>query len=225
MLLWLPERLQEAAANKLLKLIEEPHSDTLFIMSSDNPRSILPTIYSRTQRISVRRYSDDEISDTLVSKYAVSPDAALSIATLAEGNMSAALRLMDSGKRNQKFLDLFMQLMRLAWLRKVGDLRKWSDEIADLGREGAIRFYDYCSHMVRENFILNIGDWRLNALSKEEMEFSSRFSPFINVVNVETISATLDSARNDMLLNGNAKIIAFDLAVKMILLIKRGQEK
>ncbi len=224
-LLWLPERLQEAAANKLLKLIEEPHSDTLFIMSSDNPRSILPTIYSRTQRISVRRYSDDEISNTLVLKYAVSPDAALSIATLAEGNMSAALRLMDSGKRNQKFLDLFMQLMRLAWLRKVGDLRKWSDEIADLGREGAIRFYDYCSHMVRENFILNIGDWRLNALSKEEMEFSSRFSPFINVVNVETISATLDSARNDMLLNGNAKIIAFDLAVKMILLIKRGQEQ
>lgn len=224
-LMWLPERLQEAAANKLLKLIEEPHADTLFIMTSDNPRAILPTIYSRTQRISVRRYSDEEISGILSSLYSVSEDAAISIAALSEGNASAALRLIDTDKKKIQFLELFMQLMRLAWLRKVGDLRKWSEDVAALGREGSIRFYDYCAHMVRENFILNIGDRRLIALSPEEMAFSIKFSPFINVVNVEQIFATFDAARNDTILNGNAKIIAFDLAVKMILLIKRGQEK
>lgn len=224
-LMWLPERLQESAANKLLKLVEEPYADTLFIMTSDNPRAILPTIYSRTQRIAVRRYSDDEVAGILETQYSVAPGAADSIAALAEGNVANALRLLDTDKKKHLYLDLFMQLMRLAWLRKVGELRAWSEEVAALGREGAIRFYDYCAHLVRENFILNIGDYRLNSLSNEEMAFSKRFSPFINVVNVEKIFDTLTSARNDTALNGNAKIIAFDLAVKMILLIKRGQEK
>jgi len=224
-LMWLPERLQEAAANKLLKLVEEPFADTLFIMTSDNPRSILPTIYSRTQRISVGRYSDDEVSSILSSYYSISHEDAFGAAVLSEGNVSKALRLLDADKKKSHFLDMFMQLMRLAWVRKVGDLRKWSEEVAALGREGSIRFYDYCSHMVRENFILNIGDTRLIALSNDEMNFSKKFSPFINVANVEDIFAILDSARNDTALNGNAKIISFDLAVKMILLIKRGQEK
>ena len=117
-----------------------------------------------------------------------------------------------------------MELMRKAYLRRVSDLRKWSTEVADMGREGSIRFYDYCARLVRENFILNIGDKRIVSMSPAEMEFSRRFSPYINVVNVERIFDTITAARNDTMLNGNGKIIAFDLAVKMILLIKQGQE-
>lgn len=222
-LMWLPERLQEFAANKLLKLVEEPYADTLFIMSSDNPRGILPTIYSRTQRVGVRRYSDAEVAAILVGQ-GIGREEAESVASLAEGNVNAAVRMLGTDKTKQQYLQLFMSLMRLAYTRKVGELRRWADDIAALGREAAMRFYDYCSHMVRENFILNIGDRRLVAMAPDEMEFSRRFSPFINVANVEGIFATLDAARNDMALNGNAKIIAFDLAVKMILLIKRGQE-
>lgn len=223
-LMWLPERLQEAAANKLLKLVEEPYGDTLFIMASDNPRGILPTIYSRTQRISVKPYTDGELSSLLESAFGIDPNEADASASLAEGSVTSALKLCANDTTKQNYLELFIRLMRLAYLRKVGDLRRWSDEIAALGREGAMRFYDYCAHLVRENFILNIGDMRLVAMTPAEMDFSRNFAPFINVVNVEDIFHTLTSARSDMGLNGNAKIIAFDLAVKMILLIKCGQE-
>lgn len=222
-LMWLPERLQEAAANKLLKLVEEPYPDTLFIMVSDNAGEILPTILSRTQRVSVRRYTDDEVLAIMQSTGTTQADAE-SIAGIADGNLNLALKLAGKDLSNTRYLDLFMELMRKAYLRRVGDLRKWSIDVADMGREGSIRFYDYCARLVRENFILNIGDSRIVSMSPAEMEFSRRFSPYINVVNVERIFDTITAARNDTMLNGNGKIIAFDLAVKMILLIKQGQE-
>lgn len=222
-LMWLPERMQDAAANKLLKLIEEPYSDTLFIMVTDNAKEILPTIYSRTQRISVRRYTEREINDILINNGVPHADAE-AVAPLSEGNVNAAMRIAGDDSTKALFLDLFMELMRKAYMRQVGDLRKWSAKVADMGREGTIRFYDYCARLVRENFILNIGDMRLVSMTQPEMEFSRRFSPFINVVNVERIFDILTAARNDTMLNGNGKIIAFDLAVKMILLIKQGQE-
>lgn len=222
--MWLPERLQEAAANKLLKLVEEPFADTIFIMTSDKPSEILPTIYSRTQRVAVRRYSDSETASILEAR-GTAPADATAAAALAEGDVNVALRAVSGADKDRGlYLDLFKELMRMAYLRKVGELRKWSAKVADMGREGNMRFYGYCARMVRENFIYNIGDSALVAMSPEEAEFSSKFSPFINVVNVENIFKVLTSARNDIMLNGNAKIIAFDLAVKMILLIKRGQE-
>lgn len=224
-LMWLPERLQESAANKLLKLVEEPFADTLFIMVSNNPKAILPTIYSRTQRISVPRYSDSDIRSILVSKYTFDENEAENIARIAEGSMIRALGMAGTDKNKQKQLDLFIHLMRMAWMRNVGELRRWSDEIGGLGREGCINFYDYCAKLVRDNFILNLGDVSLTALTSTELDFSRKFSPFINSANVEDIFKILNDARNDTVLNGNAKIIAFDLAVKMILLIKRGQGK
>lgn len=224
-IIWLPERLREESANKLLKLLEEPHSDTLFIMSSDNPSEILPTIYSRTQRIRVRRYSDDDATSILSKGFSIDENAARVASTLAEGNINAALRLLESDKETGVYLDLFIKLMRDAWSRKVGELRNWSNDVATLGREGSARFYEYCARMIRENFIMNLGEPSLNSLSKAEASFSSKFSPFINSANVIDIFNVFTDARNDTLMNGNGKIIAFDLAVKMILLIKRATDK
>ena len=223
-IVWLVERLREEAANKLLKLLEEPHADTLFIMSSDMPSAILPTIYSRTQRIKMRKYSDKEVAEILSEKFGIDGEAAEAIAPLAEGNVNSALKLVGNNKSSDAHLELFMRLMRDAWSRKVGELRKWSNEVAALGREGSARFYEYCSRMIRENYIMNLGEDALISLTPAEANFSAKFSPFINSGNVLGISAALDSARNDTLMNGSGKIIAFDLAVKMILLVKRGKE-
>jgi DNA polymerase-3 subunit delta' len=219
--MWLPERLREEAANKLLKLVEEPFPDTIFLMTSDNPRKILPTIYSRTQRISVKRYDDAEVAAVLSSTLKIDSPTASALASTAEGSLSRALALAVSDKESQQFLDLFMELMRLAWQRKVGLLKAWSVKVAELGREGSMRFYDYCARMVRENFIMNLGVPQLNLLTPAEKSFSVKFSPFINERNVEGLIEVLDAALRDTMLNGNAKIISFDLAVKAILLIKK----
>lgn len=220
-LLWLPERLKEETANKLLKLIEEPHPDTIFLMSSDNSRAILPTIYSRVQRIAVSRYSDDEIKHFLTASYPVSETDAETLARLSSGNVIEALSLVDISRMRQQFLDYFIELMRKAYQRKIGLLRLWSNDVAALGREQIIKFLDYASRLIRENFILNLHVDQLNYLTEDERKFSVNFARFINERNVLKMFEVLNKAREDIAGNANPKIVLFDLAVKTILLIKQ----
>lgn len=219
-IMWLPERLKEDAANKLLKLVEEPHADTIFLMVSDNSRLILPTIFSRTQRIQVRRYADSEVSSYLQQAYSLQNDVATSVARLSAGNIAAAIKMIDVAQETNEFLEFFMELMRKAYTRKVADLKIWASNVASMGREREMRFLEYCAHMMRENFVLNMRQQALNFLNEAEMQFSSRFSPFINERNVERLIKVVDDARVDIAANANAKLVNFDMAIKVILLLK-----
>lgn len=220
-LMWLPEKLREDAANKLLKLVEEPHSDTIFMLVSNSPRQILPTIYSRTQRVGVKRYADEEVADYLASACGVDEADAAQIAKLAEGNMARALSLISVSKERQLYLDLFKELMRKAYTRKVADLKAWAADLAALGREREMQFLDYCARMMRENFILNLKEPELNCLTADELQFSINFSPFINEKNVIKLFKVINDAKVDIAANGNAKLINFDVALKTILLLKK----
>lgn len=216
-LVWLPEKMNQATANSLLKLIEEPEEGTMFILVSNSAADVLPTIYSRCQRMELRRLSDDEVGAALGD--GLNPADAMAAAHSAEGNYIAARDALGSAESKQN-LDLFMRLMRLAYQRKVGDLKIWSEEVAALGRDAICRFLDYCQRMVRENFILNLHVADLNYLTAAEGQFSSRFCPFINERNVEQLIAEFNDAETDIRGNAGAKIVLFDLAVKIIILIK-----
>lgn len=219
-ILWLPEKMNEDTANKMLKLIEEPHADTIFLMVSNEPRLILPTIYSRTQRIAIGRRSDDEVAAYLCERMAVSEEAAQSAARLAEGNFNEALTQISLSKTRKIYLDLFIDLMRKAYQRKIGLLRQWSVDVAALGREQSLSFLDYCARMIRENFILNLHIDELNRLTADEKAFSVNFARFINERNVLKLFEMINDARTDIAGNANAKIVFFDLAIKTILLLK-----
>lgn len=220
-ILWLPERMGADTANKLLKLIEEPYEGTLFIMVSDQPSLILPTIYSRLQRIEARRLSDDTVARYLEERHSIDPAEALMLAHNAEGSAAAALRMIDTRSDNHAFFELFTRLMRLAYQRKIADLRGLAAELAALGREKEIKFYDYCARLVRENFVANFHVDRLNYMNREEQQFSVNFARFINENNVEKIIRTLDDARIDIAGNGNGRIVGLDVAIKIILLLKQ----
>lgn len=220
-LLWLPERLKEDAANKLLKLVEEPASDTIIVMVSNNSQLVLPTIYSRTQRILVRRYTDNQVSEIIRSTTAMTDADADVIARLANGNVNEALRLVSVSKERKQFLEFFITLMRKAYLRKIIELRQWSADLAALGREPQIQFYRYCSRMLRENFVLNLKVPDLTFLSVEEMQFSANFARFITNLNVMRLLDTFGNAADDIAANANAKIVNFDVAIQVILLLKR----
>jgi len=219
-LLWLPERLKEETANKLLKLVEEPFADTIFIMVSNNSRAILPTIYSRTQRIGIRRYDDSEIA-SILSAHGVDSAIAESLAALAEGNANTAMRLAGIAGDRLAQLDRFATLMRLAYSRKVADLRQWSTDVAALGREPVMQFLDYAARMLRENFLLHLADDRLITLDPDERKFCSRFFPFVNERNVIDLFEALNDARRDIAGNANARIVLFDTAVKIIMYLRR----
>lgn len=219
-LLWLPERLKEETANKLLKLVEEPYADTKFIMVSNNPRQILPTIYSRTQRIAVRRYSDEELEQVLAGQGMDAAEAA-DMARIADGSVTQAWKIAHVSAERRKYFDLFAELMRKAYARKVLELRSWSKAVAEMGREPEMQFIDYCCRLIRESFIMHLHVDQLLTLSKAEREFVQRFFPFINEKNVVDMIELFDRSRRDIAGNGNAKIIFFDLAVRVIMLIRR----
>ena len=219
-LVWLPERMHVSAANKLLKQIEEPFSDTLFIMVSNNAKEILPTIYSRVQRIELKRLPDEVIANQLATRYALDNSDAMAIAHIAEGSMIRAKNYLNKSSENHHFLELFMALMRLAYQRHVKELKEWATDIASLGRETELRFLEYCMRLIRENFIMNLHVSSLNYMNKEEAAFGANFARFINERNVLKIVDELDKASIDIAGNGNAKIVLFDMAVRMIILLK-----
>lgn len=219
-IIWLPEKMNEQTANKLLKLIEEPFSDTVFILVSDNAAAILPTIYSRCRPIEMKRLSDEAIAGYLTSHLAIDPQDALSMAHIAAGDINAALRAMDATSVSRMFFDYFVRLMRLAYQRDVKGLKEWSAEIAALGREQEVKFYDYARRLIRENFVYNFNVPALLYLNRTEADFSKKFARFITENNAERIIAEMDRAATDIAGNANGKIVNFDFAIKMIILIK-----
>lgn len=222
-LMWLPERLHESCANKILKLVEEPFADTVFIMTSDNPRGILPTIYSRVQRIEVPRYSDTEVAQWLIDTgHCADPVTAADAARLSEGNLNRAIRLSGQQEDKGSFFDRFVALMRLAYVRDIAALKKWSAEIGSEKREMQVRFLDYCARMLRENFIYNLHNPALNLQTGQESNFSVRFARFITEKNAPALFEVFNDARNDISHNANGKIVFFDISLSVILLLKNG---
>ena len=220
MIIWLPERMNAVCANKLLKLLEEPYDKTVFLLVSDNASAILGTILSRTQPVHLRPLSEDIVSSALVTNYSLSSEDASAIAHIASGNYLKALESIRVSDEMSLNFDLFVCLMRLAYGRKIKDLKLWSEEISDLGREKERVFLSYAQRMLRENFIYNIRQPEINYMTTQEAQFSSRFAPFIHERNVYPIMEELSRAYDDIGQNANGKIVFFDLAIKMIMLLK-----
>lgn len=220
MLIWLPEKLKEEAANKLLKIIEEPFNDTIFIMVSNEPQTILPTIFSRTQRVNVKKLTPNDISYYLCSYYGVDNNTAEEIALISDGNINTAISNISLSTEIEEFRKIFQELMRKAYARDIRSLKDMSEGIASMGREKCRRFLYYCAKMVRENFIFNLQCSTLNSMNSTDRAFSQRFSPFINERNVEGIIKEIDLAEYDISRNANGKIVLFDFCIKLIILIK-----
>lgn len=219
-LMWLPEKMNEPAANKLLKLLEEPADDTVFILVSDNAASILPTIRSRCRPIEVLRLDDASVAAVLESRLGMDSADAMAVAHVAAGDVNVALRSADATSVSRMFFDHFVRLMRLAYQRDVKALKQWSVDITSLGREQQIKFYDYCRRLIRENFVYRLKVPSLTYLTREEELFSQRFARFITERNAEAIMRNMDEAARDIAGNANGRIVNFDFAIKMIILIK-----
>ena len=221
LIVWMPERMHAACANKLLKLIEEPPARTVILMVSDAPDLILGTILSRTQRLDVRPIEADVLARALEQRNGLPPDDARRTAHLAHGDLLAAERIMGQDERERLFLDFFIRIMRNAWKRDVRAMKQTADELAALSREQQRAFLAYCQHLVRENFVRRFRSDDLNYLRPDEAAFSARFSPYVNERNVFDFAAELADAERHIAQNGNAKMIFFDLTLRITVLLKK----
>ena len=220
MIIWLPEKMNEACANKLLKIIEEPPAETLFLLVSENTEPILPTILSRTQRIEIPRIGDEAISEALQQRYALDGQTARAIAAQSGGDWEKAEGMLMVNSAKTQYLELFMTLMRMAYKRDIKAMKLWSEQVAGLGRERQKALLEYCQRMIRENFIMNFRRSEMLYLSREEHDFSVKFSPFVNENNIFGIMEELSEAQKHIEQNVNAKMIFFDMALRMIVWIK-----
>ena len=219
-IIWLPEKMNEVGANKLLKIIEEPPRDTLFLLVSEEPDKIIATIQSRTQRVMVPRIEQGDMETALQSRMGLSPDDARLIAQKSGGNWEQAEELLSLSEEKARYLELFMQLMRVAYARNIRDMKAWSEQVAALGRERQKRLLEYCQQMIRENFIMNFKEPDMNYMSQAEQDFSVRFSPFVNERNIYGIMEELSEAQRHIEQNVNAKMVFFDMSLRMIVWIK-----
>jgi DNA polymerase-3 subunit delta' len=222
MIIWLPEKMHQATANKLLKMIEEPPEKTLFLLVSDEPDKVIPTILSRCQLVKIPGFKNNEIKNYLVSKFNAEEKRAADIAKVANGNIIRAIELFKNEDSSLQNLDNFKRLMRFAWKRDIISIIAWSEEIASTGRESQKNFIIYSLRILRENLMLSLGQLKnsLVFLAGDEASFSDNFHPYINQNNIYHLTDEFNLAHSHVEANGNAKIIFLDLALKVTRFIR-----
>lgn len=222
-LIWLPERMHEVCANKMLKLLEEPPQGTLFLLVSEEPDKILPTILSRTQRFNLPKITDEDMSQALENKMGIAPRDAKTIAHLANGSFIQALETINLNEDNEEFFELFCNILRYVYQArsKMREIKQWSDQVAGMGRERQKNFLEYFQRMIRESFINNFHLKEINYMSIQEQNFTNRFSPFVNERNVNDIMFEITEAQIHVEQNVNPKMVFFDFALKLSVLIKK----
>ena len=208
-LIWLPERMNVQAANKLLKILEEPWEKTLFLMVSEAPDRLLPTIISRTQGVTVPAVTQADMTGWLVERKKLSPADAEKIARLSRGNLLEAERCLEalaSGESNESF-ELFVQLMRLSYEDRHLELLEWAETVASLGREEQKRLMSNSIRLLRASYMLTAGMSEISFLFGREYEFCKKFAPFVNNANIERLVSEMELVIRQVGQNGNPKII------------------
>ena len=219
-IIWLPELMNITCANKILKILEEPPTKTVFILISEAEEKLLSTIRSRCQLIRVPKISEEDLQAALtnIAEYTNSNPA--TIARLARGNYFLALEIMQNDELRAYNFRQFTTMMRNGYARKLQEILSWSEEVATIGRVRQMGFLKYCGEFLRENFLFNLKEPDLIYVNDQENEFSQKFSPFINEKNVLHLFSEFEKGYTDISMNGNAKLIFTDLGLKVSKLIR-----
>lgn len=221
MIIWMAEKMNAECSNKLLKMIEEPPAQTVFLLVAENPDLLLPTIQSRVQRIPLLPLDDDTVATVLCQRFGLTDADARQIAHSSAGNWLQAMETIHLGGRAKEHIELFMTLMRRSYMRDLKGMRQWAETVAGMGREPQKNFLLYCQRMIRESFICNFHRPEINYMNTDEATFTSRFAPFVNENNIFGIMDELTEAQRHIEQNVNPKMVFFDLSLKMIMLLKQ----
>jgi len=216
--IWLPELLGNEAANALLKVLEEPNARTQFILVANDYDKILPTILSRTQLVSITKFSESDIATELESRHQIEHEKSIQIARLADGSMNEAIKLTSDMPDNN--LTQVRTWFRLCFGQKIGELVSYSDEFQAMGKEPQKNLLQFALAMLRETIIWNFGDESLVKLTTDEREFISKFAPVIQPNKVEKISQWINESYYQIERNVNPKLVFLDLSIMISKIIK-----
>ncbi|MFA8298940.1 MAG: ATP-binding protein [Hyphomicrobiales bacterium] len=220
MIIYMVEKLNHAAAPKLLKILEEPPEKTLFILIAEDQEKILKTILSRTQLTVIPPYSDAEVEDYIKNNNSCDDQKAQLIASVSEGNISTAKDLLNTDFSENKNFILFREWMRLCYSGSIAKIHPFVTTLSKLGRETIKEFLIFGLRTARNCLIYGYQQSSLLHLTEEEFEFIKKFSPFFNTNNLIPAIDQLDKAVYHVERNANGNILLMDLSVKFIKLLK-----
>jgi DNA polymerase-3 subunit delta' len=224
MIIWMAEKMNVAASNKLLKLIEEPPDKTVFLLITQDEEQMLQTIRSRCQILHFPPLAEDAITQALIER-GISQKEALRLAHEADGNFNKALEMMNRDSEDLVFEKWFIQWVRSAFKAKgnkaaIHDLILWSEEVAKTGRETQKKFIQYCLMAIRQAMLINFGAENLAHMQIHVDGFQlEKFAAFVHENNVLALVQELEDAMYHIERNGNSRLILTDLSIKLTRLL------
>ncbi|GAB4153798.1 MAG: DNA polymerase III subunit delta' [Winogradskyella sp.] len=227
MIIWMAEKINTSAANKLLKLIEEPPEKTVFILIAEDEEQIINTIRSRCQILHFPPLAEEVISNALVENYHIEKSVATRIAHQANGNYNKACDLIYQDSEDIQFEKWFVFWVRSAFKARgnkkaIHDLISWSEQIAKMGRETQKKFLAFCLNYFRQALLYNYGANELVYVEPRSENFQiEKFAPFVHDANIMDIADELQNAIYHIERNGNSKIILTDLSIKLTRLLHK----
>lgn len=220
MIIWMVEKLFHAAAPKILKILEEPPDKTLFILISEQSDTVLQTILSRTQLIKFPRLTDEELVTALIHQTGCSPEEADRIKYLAEGNLNAAKKILQTGETDQENFEFFRTWMRLCFKKDIREINRLGSDFVSLGREKQKSLMNYAMKVIRYCLHNSIGDQNQLRIYGDELKFIKDFSPFIHPANAPDLYTDFNKALYHIERNANPSILFMDVSLQSIKWLK-----
>lgn len=220
-IIWLPELMHPAAANAVLKLLEEPPPATVFLLVSFAPEQLLPTIISRVQPVVVRAPTEEELASWLHETHGVPEAKARQLAQLTDGNVGAALTASaGTGSTEHDYYELFVGWMRTCYGNKVADMLSKSDEFQKLGRENQKEFFQYALALLRKVLLFGLDPQLVPHLPAQEQGFIKSFSPFVTPRNADALTQEINEAHYHIERNANPRMVFIDASLRLAELLR-----
>ncbi|QNE40563.1 DNA polymerase III subunit delta [Hymenobacter sp. NBH84] len=219
--IWLPELMHPAAANAVLKLLEEPPPATVFLLVSNAPEQLLPTIISRVQPIVVRPLPEAELTAYLRDQRHLPEAKAHQVAQLAEGSLGAALAAATASGQDHDYLTFFIDWMRQCYGYKVDKLLGKSDEFQKLGRENQKELLHYSLGVLRKVLLFGLDAQLVPHLAAGEQQFVTGFSKFVTPRNADPLTRELNDAHYHIERNANPRMVFVDTSLRVAELLRQ----
>jgi DNA polymerase-3 subunit delta' len=210
-LVWLPEFMHDSAANRLLKTLEEPRSNTYFVLITHSIGRLLDTVVSRCVRVNVPLHSQEQIQDYLM-KTGDSEENAVALSLISDGRLGYALYNQGDQSLRSRLADLFVRWVRAIYARNISELIAFSDAFGSLNREDAKSFIRFCSSIYRQGFLLNHSQ-EITTFSHHDFKLS-KFIPFMSTDKMAEIERELEFVRNAIGRNANSRLLIFDTSLR-----------
>ncbi len=213
MIIWLAEYMHPAAANALLKLLEEPPEKTVFLLVTNDHEQIIGTILSRVQLLKIRPFNKEEISNYLVERHGVNSEKAVQLASISSGDLNQAINLIDEVENDTH--QMFKEWMRICFTNNYAKLVEWADNFGKANKINQKGIFQYGMAILRESLLMQNGAEKAINLAEAEYEFVTKFSKTLDLEKLEKLYNHLNTAFYHIERNGNAKIIFLDTSLQI----------